>query len=330
MVTASDTETAAVQVAPGVDEVLTVESQIDIDTGEPVETFLLVGSDTRAGADPNSIDFGGIGGFDENEVKHSDTIMVLRHDQATGRASLLSIPRDLYVTIGDTKKKARINTAYSEGPDVLIETIQNNFGIPINHYVEVDFNGFKSLVDVVGGVEACFWFPTRDTHTGLNAPRAGCYNLDGTQALQYSRSRYFEEFRDGEWRTDGRYDLGRIARQQQFMIQAVSKAEEALGTNPFLFEDMVRTASMAIRLDENLELLSLSARFKDLQPENLLTFIVPSTPKRVGDADVLIMNKDQATPIFDFFAGKGPAPDPNQREYDAKAQAAAETADTEG
>jgi polyisoprenyl-teichoic acid--peptidoglycan teichoic acid transferase len=318
MVNASDTQSASVNVDTDVGAVLTKESQVDIDTGEPVETFLLVGSDTRSGADPNSPDFGGIGGYEDNEVRHSDTIMILRHELSTGRASLLSIPRDLYVEIAGTNKKGRINTAYDKGTDVLVETIENNFNIPINHYVEVDFNGFKSLVDAVGGVEACFWYPTRDTHTGLNAPRSGCYNLDGTQALQYTRSRYFEEFRDGEWSTDERYDLGRIARQQQFILQAVSRSEEALGENPFLVKTLVDTASMAIRVDKDLELLALAARFRDLEPANLLTYTVPSTPKRVGDADVLIVDKKKADPIFAFFSGKGPAPDPAPTEYDQK------------
>jgi polyisoprenyl-teichoic acid--peptidoglycan teichoic acid transferase len=334
IVSASETQSQAVNVDQDVGAALTKESQKEIDTGAPVETFLLVGSDTRAGSDPNSEDFGGIGGYDENEVRHSDTIMILRHDAESGRASLLSIPRDLYVTIADTKKKARINTAYDKGADVLVETIELNFKIPINHYVEVDFNGFKSLVDAVGGVEACFWYPTRDIHTGLNAPKAGCYNLDGTQALQYTRSRFFEEFRDGKWREDNRYDIGRIARQQQFIIQSVSRAESALGENPFLFEDLLRTASMAIRVDEGVELLQLSHRFRDLKPANLLTYTVPSTPKRVGDADVLIIDTKKATPIFAFFNGTGAAPPPNETEYDEKAQAAAEasseTDDTEG
>jgi polyisoprenyl-teichoic acid--peptidoglycan teichoic acid transferase len=324
MVNASDTQSSAVNVDTEVGSVLTKESQVDIDTGGPVETFLLVGSDTRSGADPNSPDFGGIGGYENGEVRHSDTIMILRHEKATGKASLLSIPRDLYVTIAGTKKKARINTAYDKGTDVLVQTIEENFNIPINHYVEVDFNGFKSLVDAVGGVEACFWYPTRDTHTGLDAPRAGCYDLNGTQALQYTRSRYFEEFRDGEWSTDERYDLGRIARQQQFILQAVSRAEESIGANPFVVDDLVRTASMAIRVDEDLELLALSARFRDLEPANLLTYTVPSTPKRVGDADVLIIDAKKADPIFAFFSGKGPAPDPAPTEYDQKEKQASE------
>jgi polyisoprenyl-teichoic acid--peptidoglycan teichoic acid transferase len=324
MVTASDSESQSVVKEAGVGKVLSTESQIDIDTGGEVETFLLVGSDTRSGANPDSEDFGGIGSYDANEVRHSDTIMILRHDQKSGRASLLSIPRDLYVTIAGSTKKARINTAYSEGAEVLVETIQKNFKIPINHYVEVDFNGFKSLVDAVRGVEACFWFPTRDTHTGLNAPKAGCYDLDGTQALQYTRSRFFEEFRDGKWQEDNRYDIGRIARQQQFLLQAVSRADTALQENPFLFDDLLRTASMAIRIDEDLELLQLAHRFKDLQPANLLTYTVPTVPKTVGDADVLVVNEKKAEAIFEFFSGKGAAPPPNETEYSKKQERASE------
>ncbi len=89
--------------------------------------------------------------------------------------------------------------------------------------------GFKELVDAVGGVPACFDYPTRDTNTGLRVQTPGCYTLNGVQASPYVRIRHFEQYIDGEWQEDPRSDLGRIDRQQQFILDAVSKAQGDLG-----------------------------------------------------------------------------------------------------
>ena len=83
--------------------------------------------------------------------------MVLRQDQDGNGASLLACP----ATCGSTSPvaaRSRINSAYSDGPDVLAATITQELGIPIHHYVEVDFSGFKDLVDAVGGTEICFMY----------------------------------------------------------------------------------------------------------------------------------------------------------------------------
>ena len=188
----------------------------------PAENYLLVGSDTREGVDPNSPDFGGIGDTAEVSGRRSDTIMILRREK-DGGAALLSLPRDLWVEIAGTGESNRINSAYSDGPQQLASTITQALGIPIHHYVEVDFVGFKRIIDQIGGVEICIEFATRDLHTGLDL-QPGCQKLDGVQSLAYARSRYYEEFRDGEWRIDPRSDLGRIERQQLFMRAAVNGA----------------------------------------------------------------------------------------------------------
>src|SRR5690606_16058903 len=95
------------------------------------------------------------------------TIMILRTDPGSGRAALLSIPRDLYVRHADGTQ-ARINLAIERGgPSLLIETIADNFAIPIHHYVQVDFASFRGLVEAVGGVTVPFPYPARDEQTGL-------------------------------------------------------------------------------------------------------------------------------------------------------------------
>ena len=155
--------------------------------GVVAQNYLLVGVDSAAGLDPEDpvrASRGAVSGL------RSDTVMVLRVDPASTRAALLSIPRDLYVPIAGTRGSAKINSAVQVGgPEGLIATIKNYFGIPINHYVQVDFFGFGKLVDALDGVPVYFPHPVRDLKSGLSIPEAGCITLDSHNALGFVRSR---------------------------------------------------------------------------------------------------------------------------------------------
>ena len=124
-------------------------------SNEP-RNFLLVGVDSAANLaadDPARAGRGNVGGL------RSDTIMILRLDPGAERASLLSLPRDLWVPLASGGSQ-RINSAIqSGGPTELIDTIESYLGIPINHYIEIDFAGFQELVDVVDGVKVYFATP---------------------------------------------------------------------------------------------------------------------------------------------------------------------------
>jgi len=128
-----------------VDEVPRVPgvSQVLSNTSTNVENYLLVGSDSRELGDPNTGETGGVTG------NRSDTMMVLRIDKNDDSASLLSIPRDLYVDTPD--HTGRINGAYNDGPAALVVAIQQALSLPIHHYVEIDFSGFKALVEALDG-----------------------------------------------------------------------------------------------------------------------------------------------------------------------------------
>lgn len=168
---------------------------VDTESGEP-ENYLLVGSDSRAGIDAEEAGAQGFLNSEEYQTdpdgagRRSDTIMVLRIDPSSKTADLLSFPRDLYVPIAGTDRSDKINAAFGMGVDVLIDTIQENFDIPINHYVEVDFVGFQKIVDSMGGVKFYFDKPVWDSHTGLDISTVGCHTLDGAGTLAFARSRY--------------------------------------------------------------------------------------------------------------------------------------------
>jgi LCP family protein required for cell wall assembly len=281
---------------PAVAEVLSPSSS-------NIDNYLLVGSDSRAAGDPNTGDTGGVSG------NRSDTIMVLRYDRDTGDASLLSIPRDLYVDVPGHGKQ-RINGAYNDGPDRLVETVQQALGIPVHHYVEIDFAGFKTLVDSLGGVEICFLYPTRDDNTGLNITVPGCQVLDGTQALAYARSRHYEELRDGEWKQDPTSDLGRSTRQRDFVNRTLQTALAQIKTNPFRAGELIESMGTALRIDENMDPVGAASSLRSAVDAGLLTYSLPVVGQTIDGNAVLLLG-DGAEAVLAYFRGDGPPPPAN-------------------
>ncbi len=273
----------------------------------PAINYLLIGSDTRDGSDPNSPDFGSIGDTGVVSGRSSDTIMVLRQERDGEGAALLSFPRDLWVTHADTGRDQRINATYNRGADVLAATIAQEFGIPINHVVDVDFFGFKALVDEIGGTTICFDFATRDTNSGLDQ-QPGCNLLDGTQALAYARSRNYEEFRDGDWRKDPTADLGRIERQQQFISTTVDQTLRKLTSDPFLASELIDATTDSLRLDPNLDPFSAAGTLRKAFGQGFTTYQLPVDGATIQGNSVLLLREAEAQPILDYFRGVGPLP----------------------
>ncbi len=269
------------------------------------ENFLLVGSDSRAGADPNDPDFGSMGNEVDVGGKRSDTIMLMRF--VGGRAQLLSLPRDLYVKVAGSKRKSRINGAYAQGPDVLVRTVQESLSIPVHHYVEIDFQGFKRLVDALGGVSVWFDTPVRDANTGLAIASAGCHRLDGVQALQYSRSRHLQYFDGTRWRDDGTADLGRISRQQDFVRRSLIEAVEQASANPLTVGALVDAAVDNLSVDDALDDAGLVKLGRHLASATggFDTFTFPANGRVIGGASVLVPDLAAAAPLIARFGGSG-------------------------
>jgi LCP family protein required for cell wall assembly len=269
------------------------------------QNYLLVGTDSAAGLDPDDPVTNGRGGLGIL----SDTIMVLRVDPESEDAAILSFPRDLWIPIAGGGEQ-RINTALSVGgPEALINTIQEYFGIPINHYVQVDFLGFRDLVSAIDGVPVYFPNPVRDDHTGLNVPNAGCITLDPVQALAFSRSRHYEEFVDGSWETDPTGDLGRISRQQLFIRLAMQRAIAKGVRNPTTLNSLIDVGITKVTIDDALtpdDFFALGRKFRSFDPEQLQTYSPEVTDGNVGGASVLFLAEADANQqMFDIFRGLG-------------------------
>jgi LCP family protein required for cell wall assembly len=255
------------------------------------QNFLLVGSDSRDCIDPNS-PYAGAFLNEDFAGNRSDTIMVLRVNPDADQAAILSFPRDLWVKIAGTNRRSRINSAFDkDNPSLLVKTIESNFGIPIDHYIEVDFCAFKNIVDAVGGVQVPFKYPTRDKNTGLDVAAPGCVALNGDAALAYVRSRHYQWFDGKRWREDDSSDFGRIKRQQDFIRRALQRAIDRGARRPTVAKDLLDTALKTVRVDQDLtisDLLSLADRLRTFDPAEVRTFRIDGTPTIISDAQVIL------------------------------------------
>jgi LCP family protein required for cell wall assembly len=275
--------------------------------------YLIIGSDSRDNVDPNDPSAGAFLGPGEPAGKRSDTILLVRIDPIASTVKMLSLPRDLWVPLADTGQNDRINAAYGRGRQVLVDTIRKDFGVVVNNYIEVDFHGFKDLVNAIGGVPMYFDTAMRDGNTGLDVTQPGCVTLNGDQALAFARSRHLE-FKDGRgrWQDDPTGDLGRITRQQIFVRTALHKAlSVGLVTSPKTFFDLLNVATNSVTIDQTLDrgdLNQLRSRFEQLDPNQIEAYSLPVTDHTTNaGASVLLLQQAAAQPILDVFRGKDPS-----------------------
>ena len=274
-----------------------------------VVNYLLVGSDSRAGADPADDDYAAVGSENATPGMRSDTLIVVRHDTRSGAVAMMSVPRDLWVKMGDSETLQKINAAYQRGPDVLVRTVQRALNIPIHHYLEVNFGGFKKIVDSIGGVHVCVDAPSRDKATGFYIGRRACKRVDGAQALAYARSRYFEEKIDGSWRIDGTGDVGRGERQRKFVARLASDALAHLSRHPLESSSVFSAVASAVSVDPGLDLVDLGRKLRPLADGSAVSYNLPVDSGWAGSRFVFRLAKE-AQPLLGYFAGVGEAPPP--------------------
>jgi len=188
-------------------------------SGTSGTNWLLVGSDSRTGLSDKDVERLGTGG-DLGTVR-TDTIMLM-HLPLHGKPTLVSIPRDSYVPVPGYGYD-KINAAFSiGGPQLLVETVEQNTGLHVDRYAEIGMGGLAGVVDAAGGVEICVDEPIDDPLAKINL-QPGCQEMDGPTALGYVRTRAT---------TQG--DLDRVARQREFMTTLVTRVlSPSVYLNPF-------------------------------------------------------------------------------------------------
>jgi LCP family protein required for cell wall assembly len=280
--------------------------------GQPFNV-LLIGSDSRAGLTPAQQTH--LGNQSNAGGQRSDVVKIVHVVPATGQVSVLSIPRDTVVTVaGDisqTGQYNRINATYASGPDQLVQTIEANFGIPIEHVVQIDFDGLEGAVDAIGGINVNFPYPAKDAYTGLNVTQPGCQTLNGGYGLALARSRHYEYFANGYWHYDGTSDFGRIQRQNAFLKAMINQAESKY--NPLTLNAFIGSVVQGVTIDSTFavsDLVTLAREFHNFSSQSLATATLP-TYSQYSSAfsalgDVLYVQQPQADQVITQFLG-GPA-----------------------
>jgi len=283
------------------------------------ENFLMVGSDTRDGA----TDEEGVGTADSTPGARSDTVMVAHVPADRQRVVVTSFPRDLEIDRPECQrwdpaksentdekvpeqKIAKLNTAYAVGgPLCVTKVIQQITGLRINHFVGIDFNGFKEMVDAVHGVTIHNDLPIDDSVLGKVLLETGDVTISGDQALNFVRARHVKG--------DPTSDYGRIKRQQEFigaLLKKVMSSDVVL--DPGKLSDFI-TAFAKATFGDNLgvkQMMTLAQSMKGLDPTKINFLTVPT----VGIAnsrgnEVLVKSRTKA--LFDAVRNNTPLPDPN-------------------
>jgi len=330
--------------APPVTDAVTGEATPQSTTAPPetfppaepdAKNFLITGADNNSCIDPDSPyapAFGDRTGLGER----SDTIMMWRVNPSTSQVAVLSFPRDLFVDIAGTSRKGRINEAYErDNPQKLIDTIYQNFGINTDHFVQVDFCAFRTLVDAVGGVAVPFDSPVRDPNTGLNVPAAGCFTFDGDHALAYVRSRKLQYIdANGEWQQDGTSDLGRISRQQDFLRRTVSRLLSKGAYNPDVAGGLIETSSEYIVTDPELtpgKMLEFAGVLSGVDPDEITTYQINANGRTIQGAAVLVpsIGGDNMQAILAVFRGEATLAEAPDQVLDTTPEATLEPSTTQ-
>jgi len=268
--------------------------------------YLLVGSDTRVGLTKEQSKLLRVGTTKSAAGARSDTMLLVHINKARDKATIISIPRDSLVTIPAHQSslykdrtvaaaKGKINAAYAwGGAPLLIQTIEQETGVRIDHYIEIGFAGFAGMVDALGGIQVCTKRDINDPNSHL-VLSAGIHTLDGVEALKYVRTRDF----------DGMGDIGRMQRQQQFMSAVLRKVTSTgVLLNPIKLVNFFNAAIATVQTDTQLnrsDLITLAKQLKNLSASKVRTLTIPlgnANARVPGLGSVVTWDKVLAPDLF--------------------------------
>ncbi|MCF2527267.1 LCP family protein [Yinghuangia soli] len=261
--------------------------------------ILLVGSDSRGPATTGS-DAGG--DIEASRGDRTDTMMLLHIPSDRSAVRAVSLPRDLWVPIPG-RGEAKLNAAFSwGGPQLLVATIENLTQVRIDHYVAIDFDGFKNMVDTLGGVEVTLKKATHDPSQNVDFT-AGVNKLDGTRALQFVRQRHGLP----------RGDFDRIVRQQQLLGAIASKVlGDGVLSHPLRTKDLLESLTKSMTADRGFgftDLMGLANSLKDVKDDDLEFRTIPTSGTGTRERQsVVLLDAARAQVLFAAVRVDGPWP----------------------
>jgi LCP family protein required for cell wall assembly len=255
------------------------------------ENILMIGSTDRCALTVQNPAYGlcsqGVNGV------NSDVVMILHLNPTTHSVSILSIPRDLFVPNARSDGANKIDAALYQGPDQLIAAIEEDLGIPIQHFVELNFDSFINVVQALGGIKMYFPEPVYDAYSGLNIQTTGCLALNGTQALQVVRARHLQYKGPGVttddptyWPQEAQSDIARIRRDHEF-LRVLAAAVKAKGlSNPITDQQIVAGVAGQLTVDSGFsatDMINLVLSYHNVDVNNAPQLTVPVSVDQFGN-----------------------------------------------
>ena len=256
-----------------------VEEQPSLDSATNI---LLVGTDSRARFEEE--------GADTVTGRRSDTQVIVRL-QADGSVALLPLPRDLQ----DPATGQRLNAAHAEGPQALIDAVHSVTGLPVDHYIELDFRGFIDLVDELGGVELSVTRSLTDARSGLVLGPSPCATLDGETALALARARHIAGDPSG--------DLGRMARGEAALTALIGQLGESAG-DPTTIDRLTRVLADHATVDDGLTLgrmADIAHVLASAGPERVTSTMLPMVEVQTPEGASMLRLTPEAGPVLQTY-----------------------------
>ena len=304
---------------------LDVKGLVDVPTSGAdagTENILLVGSTDRCALTTQNAAYGlcsqGVNGV------NSDVVMILHLNPSTHGLSILSVPRDLFVPNARAEGANKIDAALYEGPSQLVAAINEDLGIPIQHYVVLNFDTFANVVNDLGGVKMYFPEPVFDSYSGLRVLAPGCLELDGFHALQVVRARHLQYKGPGvttpvpaDWPFEAQSDLARIRRDHEFLrVLGTAVARNGL-SNPITDGQLINSVAPQLEVDKEFstsDMLNLVLDFHGVDPNSAPQLTLPVQVDQFGSyryqggyyGDIEFPSSTQDGQVIDQFLGVSP------------------------
>ncbi len=299
VVVASVSGSSAVLLIRQADASLTRITVPELDVVGPASrasSFLLVGSDSRAGLSAAEREELSVGNFTGQQ---GDTIIYLAISEDRTAVTLVSIPRDLLL-FDDAGRPRKATDLFAVGPDALLRAMRSNLGLPVNHFAMVSLGGFIDIVGTLGTVEVCLERALVDRKSGADFA-AGCQDMGPREALAFVRSR-----------SGPRADFERIDRQQQFIRSVIAGLlDRRLLTDPVRVLRLVDDVSSNLVTDDQLglgDMRALSTELVGVVRDGLPMMTLPSYPRTIsGVAYVLPYGPGARALLEDLREGRPPA-----------------------